>query len=725
MRRVSSGAGSPAALALAAVLSAVQPLLVLVDVQFPGRTWTALAYALLVPGLAIAAWLRLPSRLASWGLALAISIATQILVAMVMLQTGHWVPIASVLVPSLISWPFLFASLRRPRALPDAHPTRKPMSARDRLAEFGLTPWLLLAALACFVHAVTHTDQNRMTAYALISVMPVTYVVSLGFIGAAAGLELVRLRQRQGWLGAVTVTLVVVLFTYQNGSDSVAGFPTSWLHVGYTDYIRTHGAILPNFDARFSWPGFFAATANLSVSAGLPDATGLLRWAPLLYNLLLIIPLLLLARRIGRNRVYAWFAVMLCFLGNWFEQDYFSPQATNLVLYLVVLSVLVWLGRAATSPVEVRVRGRIARWWHDGLRLSTARLARAIAVVRPPRAPGVDAHQYVAIGVILVLVIAASVVSHQLTPVVTVLAVSVLAFSARTRLRFLWLAGGLVFALWFSYGATDFWLGHLAGMVGDLGQVGSTIGSGVGRRVVGSPEHLKLQYLRLATSGGFLILACIGLVVRRRSPWLPALIGLAFVPFSLIAGQSYGGEVVVRCFLFAMPLFAVLSTDVLAILAERLPTLVRAVAIALVLTVAGTALVATRGANQRYERATPDQIASVNALYAAARNGSTIGEFSSFNTLHLGGIGRFTYPGMSDPTCFTVDDPAGCITNLKPDYVYFSSGQTFYGTDVVGLDPTWAATAAGRAITRDGYRIVWQSDHALILASPTSRGGLS
>ena len=463
MRRVSSGAGSPAALALATVLSVVQPLLVMVDVQFPGRTWTALAYALLVPGLAIAAWLRLPSRLASWGLAFAISIATQILVAMVMLQTGHWVPIASVLVPSLISWPFLFFSLRRPRALPDAHPTRKPMSARDRLAEFGLTPWLLLAALAFYAHAVTHTDQNRMTPYALISVMPITYVVSLAFIGAAAGLELVRLRQRQWWLGAVTVTLVVVLFTYQNGSDSVAGFPTAWLHAGYTDYIRTHGAILPNFDARFSWPGFFAATANLSVSAGLPDATGLLRWAPLLYNLLLIIPLLLLARRIGRNRVYAWFAVMLCFLGNWFEQDYFSPQATNLVLYLVVLSVLVWLGRAATSPVEVRVRGRIARWWHDGLRLSTARLARAIVVVRPPRAPGVDAHQYVAIGVLLVLVIAASVVSHQLTPVVTVLAVAVLAFSARTRLRFLWLAGGLVFALWFSYGATDFWDGRRSG----------------------------------------------------------------------------------------------------------------------------------------------------------------------------------------------------------------------------------------------------------------------
>jgi len=723
VRRFMPTTRSRGILSAALLLSLLQSLIVLVDVDVPGRTWTALAVALLVPGVPAALWLRLPSLLASAGIAVAVSIATQILVSMAMLQTGWWHPVMSVLVPTLSAVLIAVPIWRRPVPVPDE--LLVPVAAVPlsyRLREAGPTPWLLLAALLLYLQAVTHTDQDLMTAYALISVMPLSYVLALACIAAAAGIELSQERQRERWLLATTVTLIIVLFTYQNGSDEVAGFPTSWLHAGFTDYIRTYGAILPNFDARFSWPGFFAATANLSVSAGIPDATGLLRWAPLVYNLLYLIPLLLLARRVGRRRRYAWLAVMLFFSANWFEQDYFSPQATNLMLYLVLVSVLLWLGLVAGSPVDVRIRDRISQWWHDGPRTSARRLLQALVAVRPDRAPGVSARQYVAVGAIFVLSIAASVVSHQLTPVVTVLALTVLALTGRTRLRFLWLAGGLLFALWFSYGATDFWLGHLGSLIGDVGQVGSSIGSGVGKRVTGSPEHLRLQYLRLATSGGFLLAAMIGLIVRRRSPWLPTFVALSFLPFALIAGQSYGGEVVVRSFLFAMPLFAVFTTDAIAPLLERLRPITRASVIAVGILVVATSLVASRGANQRYERVTPDQIAAVHALYAIAPQGATVGEFSPFNPLHLAGIGIYTYPSMSDDTCFTVDTPAGCIAVTKPDYVYFSSGQTFFGTDVAGYPADWSARAVADAKAL-GYTAIWASTHVTVLASPTAAKG--
>jgi hypothetical protein len=722
VRRFAPATDSPVALSVALALSVLQPLVVLTDVALPGRTWTAVAYALLVPGVPVAAWLRLPSRVATVGIAVAVSISVQILVAMVMLQTSHWAPTASVIVPSVIAWGFLVPVVRRPRRITDSYPNVVPVPLTDRLHALGPTPLLLVLALAFYAHAVANTHQDRMSAYALISVMPGTYVLSLACIGVAAGIEVSRPRQRQVWLLATTVTLVIVLFTYQNGSDEVAGFPTAWLHAGFTDYIRSHGAILPNFDARFSWPAFFAATANLSVSAGIPDATGLLRWAPLVYNLLFLIPLLLLSRQVGKRMRYAWLAVMVFFLGNWFEQDYFSPQATNLMLYLVLLSVMLWLGLAGGRGVEQRIRDRVARWWHDGPRTSGVRLVRAVASVRPARARGVAAWQYVALGGIFCVVIAASVVSHQLTPVVTVLALAVLALTGRTRLRFLWLAGGLLFVLWFSYGATDFWLGHLQGLVGDVGQVGSTIGSGVGKRVAGSTEHKYLQYLRLATSGGFLLAAGIGLLVRRRSPWLPTFVALTFVPFSLIAGQSYGGEVIVRCFLFASPLFAVFTVDAVAPLVDRLRPALRATVIAVVITLLGTALVASRGANQRYERVTPDQIDAVHALYAVAPKGATIGEFSPFNPLHLGGIGRYTYPALGDDTCFSDTDLVGCIREAKPDYVYLSSGQTFYGTDVLGLPASWAADAQAKALEL-GYRVIWTSSHATVLARKAAPGG--
>lgn len=722
MRRFPTATVPWGLLSAALALSVLQPLLVVADVPLYGRTWTALAYVFLIPGVPVALWLRLPSVLATVGLAVATSVAVQILVAMVMLQTGWWHPVASVTVPSVLAWVFAALVLRRGRPLPDAGPEPVATPWRQRVVDAGPTPWLLLAALVLYAFAVTHTDQDLMSAYALISVMPLSYVLALGCIGAAAGIELSAERQRERWLLLTTVTLVVVLFTYQNGSDDVAGFPTAWLHAGFSDYIHEHGAILPSYDARFSWPGFFGATASLTTSAGLPDATGLLRWAPLVYNLLFLTPLLLLARRVGRRRRYAWLAVMLFFCGNWFEQDYFAPQATNFVLYLVLLSVLVWLGRAAGTDVEVRVRDRVRRWWHDGIGRSVVRLARAVAAVRPERVRGVEAWQYVAVGALLVVVITASVVSHQLTPVVTILALAVLALTGRTRLRFLWLAAGLIFSLWFSYGATDFWLGHLQGLLGDVGQVGSSLGSGVSKRVTGSPEHLRLQYLRLATSGGFLVAAMIGLVVRRRSAWVLTFVALTLLPFSVIAGQSYGGEVVVRSFLFAMPLFAVFTTDAVAPLLVRLRPAARASVIAVALTAIATSLVASRGANQRYERVTPDQVAAVRALYAVAPQGATIADFSPFNPLSLGGIGKYNYPSLSDDTCFSDTDPGGCIAGVAPDYIYVSSGQLYYGTDVLGLSPDWSDRAVASA-EKLGYRTIWSSDHAQVLAAPTAPGG--
>ena len=91
MRRFAPATDSPVALSVALVLSVLQPLVVLTDVALPGRTWTAVAYALLVPGVPVAAWLRLPSRVATVGIAVAVSISVQILVAMVSSRppTGH------------------------------------------------------------------------------------------------------------------------------------------------------------------------------------------------------------------------------------------------------------------------------------------------------------------------------------------------------------------------------------------------------------------------------------------------------------------------------------------------------------------------------------------------------------------------------------------------------------------------------------------------------------
>ena len=87
------GARSRQVLSASLALSLLQTVLVLVDLDVPGRTWTALAFAFLVPGVPVALLLRLPSLLASAGIAVAVSVATQIIVSMAMLQTGWWHPV--------------------------------------------------------------------------------------------------------------------------------------------------------------------------------------------------------------------------------------------------------------------------------------------------------------------------------------------------------------------------------------------------------------------------------------------------------------------------------------------------------------------------------------------------------------------------------------------------------------------------------------------------------
>ena len=134
--------------------------------------------------------------------------------------------------------------------------------------------------------------------------------------------------------------------------------------------------------------------------------------------------------------------------------------------------------------------------------------------------PGFGPGRTLAVGATLLLIITANTVSHQMTPMLTVLALAAFAVTGTTRYRTLWIAAGLVFAAWFSYGATDFWTGHLNSLFNEVGQIGYSVNRGVGQRLNGDPTYTTMQYLRIAASGLFVVVAFIGwLGFRRRRTW--------------------------------------------------------------------------------------------------------------------------------------------------------------------------------------------------------------
>ena len=585
-----------------------------------------------------------------------------------------------------------------------------------------VTYGVLAVALVFFGVALATTDQDAMNGYGLISVLGVPFFVALVLVCYAAAREFSRVTLRDSHLAAVALTLIVVLFGIQNLSDSAAGFSTAWLHVGFATYIGDHGAILKSYDARFSWPGFFAGAASLTSLGGVRDAEPLLRWAPIFYNAAALLPLALLARHAGSRRHVAWLGVLLYYCANWYEQDYFSPQATNLVLYLITIAVLLWLAHSGNPGVDVPVLGRVRRWWHDGLGTSARRLVRVVLHDRPPRMPGLSAGQYVLLEVALVVILAASVVSHQLTPVAMIIALGAFSVTGRTRYKGLWIVACLAFVGWFSYGATDYWFGHLSQVIGDVGQVGSTVNSGVTERVAsGDPAHLRVQELRLLVSAGYAFLAVVGLVVRRKSPWLPLLAALAFGPFVLLGLQSYGGEVVIRCFLFATPLLAILAAESLRFVFTRSPG--RTAALVMVVLLGATFLqVATRGANQPFERITSDQIAAVRTIQRMSGTGTSIGYFNDFNPLPLIEPGTVQLTDLGDPSCADGRGEAACALQQRPDFVFASTSQAAYGT-LVGGEPTdWLDTVTSRLAATGVYTAVIRTPHVTVLELTSDLG---
>ncbi len=107
--------------------------------------------------------------------------------------------------------------------------------------------------------------------------------------------------------------------------------------------------MLPNYDARFSWPGMFAWSALLTVAGGRTQALAFMRWTPLVLDLLYLLPLRLILRNLCPNPKVAWTAAAVFVVGNWVEQDYFSPQGLAFLGFLSVVAVVLATGPAGRS----------------------------------------------------------------------------------------------------------------------------------------------------------------------------------------------------------------------------------------------------------------------------------------------------------------------------------------------------------------------------------------
>lgn len=692
----------------AALVAVVTPLVAAVDLDVPGRPVLAVLFVLSVPGVPLAWLLRLPSTLLRVALAIALSISTALLLATVGLAVGWFSPLGWTSISSGVALvATALALLRGPRrstvpptAPPAPEPTGAPSAAR-RTPDLAARPvaWAALGiAVVLWWLATRWTDLDQAGATGVVGVLTWPHVVAIVLVAAVVTGQLLRPRPDQLVLGAAAVVLTLTVQAFVNFTDGYASVPTGWLHVGFANYIAENHESFTALDARANWPAFFTVTAQLVQLGGLADARAFLLAAPLAYNVLAIPALLVVARCLTRSGRLAWLAVFLYIGANWVQQDYFAPQATAFLMYLGVLATLLSEATAApAAPLTGSGWSRATRAWRR----------------RPGLPVGTTAGDSLACLAALVFVTAAIVVGHQLTPISLVLASLAVVLVGRTRHRRLWLVGALMFVGWFSYAASAYWVGNLDSVLGDIGQLMGNLDSAFSSRVVAGDETYQLmQNLRVGLSLLYGVLALIGLWRIRHRPEAPLAALLLLAAGALVGMQSYGGEVLLRTFLFAAPVLAPLAALGLARLTAR-RALVPAVALTVLLTVWALLGTATRGVNVAFERVTADDVAAAEVLWEELETGDTVAFLTPAGAYGGDRVGDYEPLVLDEESCGA---PAlECALERRPDFILLSRGQDAQRELAAGEPPAPGATLADALVGRGLYETIFESPGARIL----------
>jgi len=606
-------------------------------------------------------------------------------------------------------------------ALDAAAPTRH---ARARaLARGFATPATAALAASLWLLGLHPVLPAQMGSLGLIAQLSPVQLASYPILVAAMVAEVAAARPRPRLLAAFTALGVLLVYGLQPASEQAARMSVAWTHAGFAQYIAVHGHVLNGFDARFSWPGFFSLIAFIARASGRTDATGLLRWAPMVLAGLGTLGMRALATQVLGTGRAAWIATWLFLFAEWTEQDYFSPQAVTYVLMLAGLAVtLRYLVRSkGDSPRTMASRGGLGG---SSPRASTA--AQAIVVV-------------------IALALAPS---HQLTPFVFGGLLLIMLFTRRLCAPWLpWLVLAPA-VLWFGLGATDFWQGHLNTIFGDIGNVSSSVHQGIGARFVGDAGRTFLLGLRVGLTAAMGLLALTGWgVLRRRGTRSWTLPLLAAAPFTLVALQSYGGEIFLRCYLFALPFAAILAAvavDALigtghalaggsggvvppgkhgSRLRPRGALLRRAMPLAAafaILTGLGLATVTARGGNDAYTSISRADVAAMDYTYLHATPGQSIAALLSDVPLSYRNVGSVTQRFFD--SCPEMTDMARCVLDAPPDYLLITPSQDNHGRIYYGLRPGWTNQVVRRLLASGRYRQVFDEAGSRVLARQPRAG---
>ncbi|WDZ80771.1 hypothetical protein PWG15_23710 (plasmid) [Ensifer adhaerens] len=547
---------------------------------------------------------------------------------------------------------------------------------------------ILSASVLLWALSLPAIDPDRMTDIGLISVLPRSFFLSLALL--AAGFAWLVCGGRT--TGPLPILYLVALVILLHGTPPIVygtlRYSWAWKHLGVIDYIQRYDAVDRNASflaAYHNWPGLFAATAWLADRFDLRsvDLAPIVSFTPPVLTLALIGAFLGIVKRLSADRRLQLTACWIFVVANWVGQEYFSPQGVTFLCYLILIGLFLGPLRkrettwAARRPGFLRFIGPEALpaglpSWTGG------RFARPLAAL------------------LAMTLISVVVVTHQLTPLMIILATAGLAVLG-------WLSPAyLLFAIiaeivWLLWPAAPFVYEQILSELASMGTL-SEATSKLANVADVSADRAWVVLLGRGLSAAVIVGALLGGSRRiLNGHWDLTAAALLLSPMPLIA-VAYGGESIFRVYLFASPFLAFFAATAFfpSVHAGKPAYVFTPLAAAFFLSAIGF-LFANNGKDREY-RFAPDEVAVAEWLYSIAPEDTLLIEGSRSYPSQFMNYENFYYLAISLESEAT-----------RAEIVANSSGVFLRWMD----NPRW----------RDAYVILTRSQKASLEANGQMRPG--
>ncbi len=473
-----------------------------------------------------------------------------------------------------------------PTAAPSSEAPTRPDGASVEIWRSRTASRILIAAVVLWLWSLTDVDLRAMTDVGLLSVLPSTFFVALALLTVGFVFTVEHQSHRHLLGGAYLLTLSAMAHATPARLYGTVRYSWSWKHLGIVDFIQRNGGVDPDVQSLqiyHGWPGLFSGTAMVSDLTGV-DAQTIAIWTPFALNLVALVALWIVFRTFVDVRI-AWFALWLFVIANWVGQEYFSPQGFTFALYLALLAIVL--------PLE-RIPGE-----HSG----PSGLKAGVGV------QAVGSRRRLMVSGVAVLIVVTIVSSHQLTPIMVVATMTIVAMFGVGRTGWLAITTTASMVAWVSGPGLTYLSDNVLRAATTLGSPTSISGAAVldtadissGRAIVVVADRFLVEALIVLAIGGLAVLWR-----RHGGAWL--MVSLIAAPGVLLI-TDFNSEVLLRSYLFAAPWIALCGAIALVTVTDGRSVNVRLATRSAIVAVLLVAFLFAYLGKERTNYFTPDEIA--------------------------------------------------------------------------------------------------------------------